>query len=88
MILQDALGFIFSNINLILNFYFLNLQLWLKLNLIVESKPSEVIMVLNFFKKISFNPMVFCINCPVLILLNKMQLLRDNINTISMLQEP
>ena len=85
MILLDALGFTFLSISLKLNFYFLNLQLWWKLNLIVKSKQSEATMVLNFTWNISFILIVLYISCHVLIHLNKMQLLRESFSTFLML---
>ena len=85
MIFQDALGFIFLNLNQILRFYFQVLLKWLELNLIATLRPLEVIMVHNFTLKTSFTPMVSCTNYLVLILLNKMPLLRGSINIYLML---
>ena len=87
MIFQATLGFISSNLNQILRFYFQVLLIWLKLNLIATLRPLEVIMVHNFTLKTSFTPMVSCTNYLVLILLNKMSLLRGSINIYFMLLE-
>jgi len=84
IIILDLVGFIHWNLNLkpLLNLF--NLMLWWQINFHWTSRLldlMEEVSLLPMNSNLICQTMVLIINCPVLIHLNKMGLLRENIGT-------